>query len=133
MPFVDEQNLRLLIMRDFRTLHIWEESINLTTVIYDLVKVLPTEERYGLKSQITRSSVSIPSNIAEGCSRSNKEFTHYLNIALGSAFELETQLIISGRIGLVEDEIIKNVRSQLNSLQKIINAFRNSIKPTPRL
>ncbi|MFT5513466.1 MAG: four helix bundle protein [Bacteroidia bacterium] len=118
-------------MRNFRTMHIWKESLELTTIIYDLVKVLPPEERYGLKSQITRSSVSIPSNIAEGCRRSNKEFRHFLNIALGSSYELETQLIISSRIGLVDSETVKNVQLNLTTLQKRINAFRNSIKHTP--
>ena len=118
-------------MRDFRKFLIWKESIDLTTVIYDLVKVLPTEERYGIKSQITRSRVSIPSNIAEGCSRSNKEFKHFLNIAFGSSYELETQLIISSRIGLIDSETVKHVQLNLNTLQKRINAFRNSIKHIP--
>jgi four helix bundle protein len=78
-------------MRDFRKLTIWEEGKNIVKQVYQLSFSLPKEEMYGLKSQIQRASVSIPSNIAEGCSRSSDmEFKRYLEIAIGSSFELET-------------------------------------------
>jgi four helix bundle protein len=75
-----------------------------------------------------RCSVSIPSNIAEGCRGSDKELTHFLNIALGSSFELETQLIISNDIGYVDTKDCKALIEELNILQKRMNAFRNVIK-----
>lgn len=83
-------------MRNFRTLDIWKNGIEIVKQIYALCDKLPSEEKFGLKSQITRASVSIPSNIAEGCSRnSDIEFKRFLEIAMGSLFETETQLIIS--------------------------------------
>ncbi len=73
-------------MRNFRELKIWVESIRICTEIYSLCEKLPAAEKYGLSSQMKRCSVSISSNIAEGCRGSNKELRHYLSIALGSSF-----------------------------------------------
>ena len=82
-------------MRNFRNLNIWQQGIELVTYVYEVAAQLPKEEKYGIASQICRASVSIPSNIAEGCSRnSDIEYKRFLEIALGSAFELETQLVI---------------------------------------
>ena len=81
-------------MRNFRTLNIWQEGIAIVKQIYRLAEWLPVEEKYGLKSQICRSAVSILSNITEGCSRNSQiDFKRFLEIALGSSFELETQLL----------------------------------------
>ncbi len=75
-------------MRNFRNFKIWEEGIAIVTQVYKLSKSLPSEEKYGLRSQICRSAVSIPSNIAEGCSRNSEtDFKRFLEIALGSSFE----------------------------------------------
>ncbi|MGZ3766557.1 MAG: four helix bundle protein, partial [Mucilaginibacter sp.] len=75
---------------------VWKAGIEITKVVFQLTKTFPSEEKYGLISQMIRSAISIPSNIAEGCGRkSNKELHQFLNIALGSSFELETQLIIA--------------------------------------
>lgn len=80
---------------NFRELKIWKDSMNLTKNVYALTPQLPDEEKFGLKSQLNRCTVSIPSNIAEGSGRtSNKEFNHFLNISLSSSYELETQLIL---------------------------------------
>ena len=79
----------------YRVLKIWKKSIQLTKAIYILVSELPLDEKYGLVSQIKRSAVSIPSNIAEGAGRnSSKEFKHFMSIANGSSYELQTQLIL---------------------------------------
>ena len=115
-------------MRNFRDLTIWKDSISFTTDVYKLVKMFPSHEKFGLTSQLTRCAVSIPSNIAEGCKGSNKELINYLNISLGSTFELETQLIISHNVGYIEDSVFQNLIYNLDPLQKSINAFRNSIK-----
>ena len=74
-----------------------------------------------------RCSVSIPSNIAEGCKGSNKELRHYLNISLGSSFELETQLEITHRVGYIPELEYEAIVKELSVLQKRINAFRNSV------
>lgn len=83
-------------MTSHKELKVWQKGIELVKSIYEITKSFPANEQFGLTSQMRRTAVSIPSNIAEGCGRnSNKELTHFLYIALGSAAELETQLIIS--------------------------------------
>lgn len=83
-------------MHKFKELQVWQNSVNLATEIYQLTNSYPGNEIYGLTSQLRRCSISISSNIAEGAGRyGKKEFQHFLNIAYGSLFELETQLIIS--------------------------------------
>ena len=115
-------------MRDFRKYDIWTDSIELVDNVYMFVEAFPNTEKYGLSSQITRSAGSIPLNIAEGASRnSEKNFARFLEIALGSAFELETQLIIAERrnhlsVSHLEESILK-----LTSLQKRIYALRRKI------
>ncbi|MCH8873996.1 four helix bundle protein [candidate division KSB1 bacterium] len=76
-------------MRNFRNLNIWTEGIGIVKQVYKIAELLPSDEKYGLKSQICRAAVSIPSNIAEGCSRNSEiDFKRFLEIALGSSFEL---------------------------------------------
>ena len=117
-------------MRNFRTLEIWKDSMQIVTEVYRLVEQFPSSEKFGLISQISRSAVSIPSNIAEGCRGSDKELIQFLNIALGSSFELETQLEISHNIKYLGKEDFELSRDKINILQKRINAFRSSIKYT---
>jgi four helix bundle protein len=77
-------------MKDFKKLNVWQKSMELVTFVYKVSKEFPVEEKYGLTSQITRSAISIPSNIAEGSSRfSERDYFRFLEIALGSAFELK--------------------------------------------
>jgi four helix bundle protein len=115
-------------MRDFRKLEIWNEGILIAKEIYLISEKLPNDERFGLKSQIQRAVVSIPSNIAEGAGRSSeKEFKHYLEIALGSSFELETQLILIKDIILKDTKVTEELFSKLSVLQKKINAFISKI------
>ena len=95
--------------------------------IYELTKEMPKSERYNLTDQLKRAAISIPSNIAEGCSRnSSKEFSRYIQIALGSAFEVETQLLIVKDIDFaeIEDSLFEN----LNRFQKRLNALNKAIK-----
>jgi len=108
-------------MKTHRDLDVWKEGIELATLIYKLTDTFPKEERYGLSDQLKRSAVSIPSNIAEGAARhSSKEFVQYLYIALGSASELETQLIISKKVGFLSEtdifETLERVKSKLLGL-----------------
>jgi four helix bundle protein len=116
-------------MRDFRKLNIWVEAIDLVTNIYQLTSNFPDIERFGLISQMRRASVSIPSNIAEGASRSGQmEFKRFLEIALGSAFELESQLIISEKLKLIKGDQLSEIQIQLSGLQKQINNLIAKIK-----
>ena len=116
-------------MRDFRTLNIWTEGIALVKEVYRLAAFLPVEEKYGLRSQICRSAVSIPSNIAEGCSRSSQvDFKRFLEMALGSFFELETQLIIIEELAIISAENIKVIMEHLNKHQKMINSLIKKLK-----
>ena len=116
-------------MRNFRTLEIWKNGIELVKQVYVLSQQLPSEEKFGLKSQITRAAVSIPSNIAEGCSRnSDKEFKRFLEIAMGSLFEVETQLIISQELGFIPEENLKFIFELLNKEARMINSLINRIK-----
>jgi len=96
--------------------------------VYTYAEAFPKTEKYGLSSQITRSAVSIPSNIAEGASRnSEKDFARFLEIALGSAFELETQLIIASKREYVSQESLEQTVNKLSSLQKRIYGLRRKI------
>ena len=95
-------------MRNFRELDIWNLSRELVKEIYFLMKIMPDEEKYGLTSQIKRSVISIPSNIAEGCAKkSNKDFSRFLEISLGSCYELETQLILCTDVDLIPEKKLK--------------------------
>ena len=107
-------------MRNFRDLEVWNLSRGLVKEIYFLMKTMPDEEKFGLTSQIKRSAISIPSNIAEGCAKkSNKDFSRFLEISLGSCYELETQLILCSDVELITEEIIEEkiilLQTSLNS------------------
>lgn len=97
-------------MRDFRKLEIWKNGIELVKQVYQLSDKFPSEEKFGLRSQITRASVSVPSNIAEGCSRNSEiEFKRLLEIAIGSLFEVETQLIIAKELKFIKPEGLETI------------------------
>jgi four helix bundle protein len=104
-------------MKTHKDLDVWKMSVNLVTDIYKITSKFPKEELYGLTSQIRRSSVSIPSNIAEGAARkSDKEFIQFLHIALGSCMELETQIIISKNLTFVSDSEIGETYKKITSI-----------------
>ena len=114
-------------MNDYKDLKVWSLSIDFVESIYRVIKAFPKEETYALSNQIQRAVVSIPSNIAEGASRnSNKEFVQFLYIALGSASEVETQLIIARRLNFVHS--IESELQALTSIRKMLNSLIASIK-----
>lgn len=105
----------------YQDLNVWKKSIKLTSSVYNLCNELPSSEKFGICSQIQRSAVSIPSNIAEGHERHNlKEYIHFLGIARGSAAELETQLIIVNNVYKIDTSDLLNdlieIRKMLTSL-----------------
>lgn len=88
-------------MRDYTKYEVWVDGIEISVRIYEITNSFPEHEKYGITSQLRRASVSISSNIAEGCSRSSeKDFKRFVEIALGSAFEVKRQLIISNKLGV---------------------------------
>ena len=110
-----------------KDLEVWKKSMDLVEDIYKLMKQLPESEKYGLISQIKRSSISIPSNIAEGAGRaSTKEFIRYLDIATGSLSELETQLLLVQRLGF--SNYNESLEEQLNSIGKMLYGLKLSLK-----
>lgn len=112
-------------MHNFRELKIWKMSIELAEQVYQLTSQFPEEEKYGLKNQMNRSSISIASNIAEGSGRTtNKEFSRFIDISLGSSYELETQMILARKLFHVE---INAVTEKLNELQKMIGGFKKTL------
>ena len=123
--------------RDFRKYEIWTEGIGLVKEVYSFVAHFPKSELYGLSAQITRAAVSIPSNIAEGCSRTSElEFKRYLEISLGSSYELETQVLIAMEVGLDVNGIGVNLIHKIQTVQKqtlnLINIINTSIKKNKR-
>ena len=117
-------------MRDFHKLGIWERSHQFTLKVYDATKSFPQSELFGLTSQIRRASSSIPTNIAEGCGRAtNKDFAHFLEISLGSSFEVETQLVIAKDLGYDKEGIISGLLDKIQRIEKQINQLIRKIRP----
>jgi len=109
-------------------LKIWEEGMSIVDETYDLVETFPELERFNLISQLLRCSVSIPSNISEGTSKStDKHFNRYLEDSLGSAFEWETQLIVSRRRKYISEEKFRYLENKIQQLQKMISGFQNGL------
>lgn len=115
-------------MHNFRELKVWKMGVEISKTVFQITRLFPVEERYSLASQLTRCAISIPSNIAEGCGRnSKKELNQFLNISLGSAFELETQLIIAYEFGYIDPTTYTMLIADINVLQKMITGLKKSI------
>jgi four helix bundle protein len=115
-------------MRNYRELDVWKVAIDFVTKIYATTSSFPSSEKYGIVSQITRASVSISLNIAEGCSRKTAtDFARFLEISIGSCFEVETLLIISTNLNFLSIDRSKELIEEIQTLQRRINALRTSI------
>jgi len=111
-------------MRNFKELDVWKDAITLVKDVYMITEHLPDTEKFGLKTQIARCVVSIPANIAEGCAKdSQKDFVRYLQISLGSAFELETHIIICNSLSFIVGEDFEFLNEKITILQKRINSL----------
>ncbi|OBQ57369.1 four helix bundle protein [Tamlana sp. s12] len=116
-------------MKSYIELDVWIEARKLANVIYAITNDFPKEELYGITNQIRRCSVSIPSNIAEGCGRQTpKDIIRFLYISRGSLYELETQLYISSDLNFISEEKLNNVLSQIETCKKLLNGFINYYK-----
>ena len=115
-------------MRNFRKLDCWSLGLELVGMVFKLLEKLPDTENYGLRSQMSRAVISMPSNIAEGCSRSsNKETARYFEISIGSAFELETQILAGQITGYFDQNDIDSFVPKIQEFQKKTNAYRLKI------
>ena len=115
-------------MRDFHKLLIWQRSHQLTLDVYKASKSFPNEELFGLTSQIRRAVSSIPTNIAEGCGRnSNKELAHFLQIAMGSASEVEYELLLANNLGYINDADYQALADETIAVRKMIVKYREEL------
>jgi four helix bundle protein len=116
-------------MHNFKELKIWQKALELSVDVYKVTGLFPKEDKFGLISQIKRSAVSIPSNIAEGAGRNSiKEFLYFLSVANGSSYELQTQLLISNKLNFLKDDILENMLIELNEIQKMNYNFQKILK-----
>ena len=114
-------------MNSYKDLVVWQKAIDLTIEIYSLTNLFPKEEMYGLVSQIRRSAVSIPSNIAEGQARKyHQQFSHFLSIAQGSLAELESQIIIAMKLGYIAGEQ-KDLFDTMHAIGKMITRLKQNL------
>ncbi len=109
---------------EYFDLDVWKESRLLVSKIYSIIKIFPSEERFGLTDQIRRSAVSVPSNIAEGCGRNTpNDKLRFFYISRGSLFELETQMFIALDLKYITNDEFKSLFKEINKCKKLLNGF----------
>lgn len=113
----------------FEELDVWKRSCNLAVRIYEVLKDF---KDYGLKDQMQRAAISIPSNIAEGSERGGRDFVRFLSIARGSAAELRTQVYIAQRIGFMENDTMKEIVEELKRISRMLTGLAKSVNPEHR-
>jgi four helix bundle protein len=119
-------------MHDFRRLKVWEKAHRLTLAIYRSSAEFPTSERYGLTSQLRRSSSSIASNIAEGCGRGTRpDFARFLRIAMGSASEVEYQIQLALDLGFLEREVHCRLTNEIVEVKKMLSSLIERLRTDP--
>lgn len=113
---------------NFKNLEIWKRSRTLVKMVYTLSAKLPSEEKFGLTLQIRKSAVSIPSNIAEGCGRgTDKTLAQFLDIAIGSSCELETQLYLADDLTFLNSTEVESLITDITQIRKMIIGFKNTL------
>ena len=117
------------MLKNYRDLKVWQKSYILCLALYRITKIFPKEERYGLTSQIRRSAVSIPSNIAEGYGRkTTADYLRSLYIAYGSVCELETQILLSGDLNYVNKENLKALKDDTEEVERMLKSLIKSLE-----
>jgi len=115
-------------MRNFKELRIWQKGIEIAVKTFQLTDTFPKEDRYGISQQMNRSGISIPSNFAEGSSRkSEKDYARFIEISLGSSFELETQLIIAEKLSKGNQELLTGLKTDVSDQQKMLTGFQSKL------
>ncbi|MBS1744189.1 MAG: four helix bundle protein [Bacteroidetes bacterium] len=116
-------------MRNFKELKIWQKGFSIAVNCLKITNGFPSNEKFGLTAQLNRACFSIPSNIAEGSSRSSdKDYNRFIEIALGSCFEAETQFLISMHLGIGDQQLIQNILSEIDEEQKMLIAFSKILR-----
>jgi four helix bundle protein len=116
-------------LQDFRNINVWKKSHLLTKLIYQITSTFPKEEQFGLTSQIRRACVSIPSNIVEGCGREgNVEFCRFLQIAMGSLYELEYQILLARDLSFLEEEVFIQLNGDITEIRKMMVSLMQKLK-----
>lgn len=114
--------------RPHRKLVLWQKAVGLVTAVYEATRLFPTAERFGLASQMQRAAVSVPSNIAEGAARKGqKEYLHFLFTARGSLSELDTQLEIAARLGLLKQLKAAELQARLDEVSRLLSGLIRSL------
>jgi four helix bundle protein len=114
--------------QDYKDLLVWKKAIDLTVCVYQLTRSLPSDELYGLSSQMRRASVSIASNIAEGRGRlNNAEFRQFLGVAQGSTYELQTQLLVAKNLRLANQDSLERAELLSNEVSKMLTSFIHTL------
>lgn len=115
-------------MRTHENLEVWKRSVEVVVLVYKLTEQFPSEEKFGLTSQVRRAAVSIPSNIAEGAARSSeKEFLYFLSNSQGSCSVATTHLLIASKLGYISEEKYKAVRGEFNEIGKMLSGLRDHL------
>ncbi len=116
-------------MHRYKELQVWKKSRAFASIIYKVTSTFPPEEKFGLTNQLRRAAVSIPSNIAEGASRkSNKDFARFIEIAIGSANEIDTQLLIGLDLDFISIAVHSSIDKELQSIIKMLSKFKSTLK-----
>ena len=116
-------------MKDYRELKVWERAHQLTLAVYKTTAMFPKDELYGLTSQIRRACASIPANIAEGCGRSgDAEFARFLQIAMGSASELDYHLLLARDLNFVNSGDYEQFANELTEVRRMLNSFIQKLR-----
>ena len=120
-----------MVLQDFRNLKVWEKSHRLTMAIYSITGTFPRQEMYGLTGQLWRAAASVPANIAEGCGRdTNAELARFLQIAMGSASELEYHLLLAHDLAYIDDKNYTSVNAQVVQVKKMLAPLIKSLRVT---
>ena len=112
---------------NYKNMKIWKLGLDIANDVSDLLVNFPTHEKYDLSSQLSRCSVSMPSNIAEGSARTEKSFSHFLDISLGSSFELGTQLLVAKHRNYINQQELENLDKKIQEFQKMTMGFQNGL------
>jgi len=121
-------------VKDFRGLKVWEKAHQLTLAVYKASERFPKEELYGPTSQIRRSSMSIPTNIAEGCGRgSDADFAHFLQIAMGSACEMEYEWLLCLDLGFIRQDEYKTLQDTLEEVKRMLATLLKTVRQNRRM
>lgn len=112
---------------NYKNLKIWQLGLEIANDISDLLLSFPKHERFDLSSQLNRCSISIPSNIAEGSSRTDKSFSYFIDIALGSSFELGMQLLVAKHRNYINDNNLKLIEEKIEEFQRMTMGFQNNL------